>query len=158
MIEKSLRGNNEQGAPHDILILSGDIHTGRYAEAHGPFPDAPYGVPEFIASPAAMIRPGNDKPELPPEKVRIFPNVEGGESIWRINLQRDKAIPTIQNNIGLVRMVPGVPIGETPRVRFELELWSLPAQVIQLDWDESAPPQGTGGPLAQLFHKDLHLR
>jgi hypothetical protein len=158
LIEKSLKGDNAQGIPHDILILSGDIHTGRYAEAHGPYSDAPYGVPEFIASPAAMIRPGNHQPEFPPEKIRVFPNAEGGESLWLIDIQKDDDILTIQNNVGLVRMAPGIPVGGTPRVRVELELWRLPAPIIQLDWDEAAPPQGTGGPLAKLFHKELHLR
>jgi hypothetical protein len=158
VIERSLGGKNAHGKPHDILVLSGDIHTGRYAEAHGPFPDAPYGVPEFIASPAAMINPGNNKPEAPPEKIRVLPNTGGGESVWRIDHQSNIGIMTIQNNLGLVRMVPGSQVGGTPRMRFELELWRLPARIIQLDWDEVAPPQGTGGPLAKLFRKDLNLR
>jgi hypothetical protein len=55
-------------------------------------------------------------------------------------------------------MVPGNHVGGTPRMRVELELWRLPARIIQLDWDEVAPPQGTGGPLAQLFRKELNLR
>jgi hypothetical protein len=158
VIERSLGGKNAHGKPHDILVLSGDIHTGRYAEAHGPFLDTPYGVPEFIASPAAMINPGNNKPEAPPEKIRVLPNAEGGESVWRIDPQTNIDIMTIQNNVGLVRMVPGSQVGGTPRMRFELELWRLPAKIIQLDWDEAVPPQGTGGPLAQLFRKDLNLR
>ena len=87
VIERSLAGKNAQKNPHDILVLSGDIHTGRYAEAHGPFPDAPYGVPEFIASPAAMINPGNDKAEAPPEKIISVPMRkvvnQSGESIRR---------------------------------------------------------------------------
>jgi hypothetical protein len=158
VIERSLGGKNAQGKPHDILVLSGDIHTGRYAEAHGPFPEAPYGVPEFIASPAAMINPGNNKPEAPPEKIRVLPNAEGGESVWRIDPQANIDIMTIQNNVGLVRMVPGNQVGGTSCVRVELELWRLPAKIIQLDWDEVAPPQGTGGPLAKLFRKELNLR
>ena len=158
VIERSLAGENAQKTPHDILVLSGDIHTGRYAEAHGPFPDAPYGVPEFIASPAAMINPGNDKPEAPPEKIKIRPNAQGGESVWRINPQNNIDIMTIKNNVGLVRIFPGNKIGGTPRIRFELELWRLPAKVIELDWDEDAPAQGTGGPLKQVFKKELLLR
>lgn len=158
VIERSLGGENAHGKPHDILVLSGDIHTGRYAEAHGPFPEAPFGVPEFIASPAAMINPGNNKPEAPPEKIRVLPNAEGEESVWRIDPQTNIGIMTIQNNVGLVRMVPGNHVGGTPRMRVELELWRLPARIIQLDWDEVAPPQGTGGLLAQLFRKELNLR
>jgi hypothetical protein len=65
---------------------------------------------------------------------------------------------TIQNNVGLVRMVPGSQVGGMPRVRFELELWQLPAKRIELDWDEVAPPQGTGGPLKPLFKKEILLR
>jgi hypothetical protein len=157
-LERSLAGDNHQQTPHDILILSGDIHTGRYAEAHGPFPDAPYGVPEFIASPAAMIDPGNDKPEAPPETIKIRPNAQGGKSVWRIDPQDNIEVMTIQNNVGLVKIFPGSQVGGIPRVRFELELWRLPAKVIQLDWDEDAPPQGTGGPLKQVFKKELLLR
>jgi hypothetical protein len=158
VIERSLAGENAQKTPHDILVLSGDIHTGRYAEAHGPFPDAPYGVPEFIASPAAMINPGNDKPEAPPEKIKVRPNAQGRESVWRINPQNNIDIMTIQNNVGLVRIFPGNKVGGTSRIRFELELWRLPAKVIELDWDEDAPAQGTGGPLKQVFKKELLLR
>jgi len=158
VLERSFTGDNAQNQPHDVLILSGDIHTGRYAEAHGPFPDAPYGVPEFIASPAAMISPGNTKPEAPPERIRVRPNANGGESIWTIDPQKHLEIMTIQNNVGLVRMSPGGALGGQPRIRFELELWRLPARLIQLDWDEEAPPQGTGGPLKQVFKKELLLR
>lgn len=158
VIERSLGGQNTHHRPHDILVLSGDIHTGRYAEAHGPYPDAPHGVPEFIASPAAMINPGNTKPEAPPERIRVRPNAQGGESTWTIHSQQDNGVPTIKNNVGLVRMLPGTSVGENPRVRFELELWRLPAKVIQIDWDEDAPPQGLGGPLKQVFKKELLLR
>jgi hypothetical protein len=158
VIERSLAGKNFQYRPHDILVLSGDIHTGRYAEAHGPFPDAPHGVPEFIASPAAMINPGNTKPEAPPEKIRVLPNAEGRESVWRIDPHANIDIMTIQNNVGLVRMVPGSQVGGSPRVRFELELWSLPAKRVEIDWDETAPPQGLGGPLTRLWNKELLLR
>lgn len=158
VLERSLAGQNAENLPHDILVLSGDIHTGRYAEAHGPFPDAPYGVPEFIASPAAMINPGNFKPESPPERIRVRPNAKGEESIWTIDPVKHIDIMTIQNNVGLVRMIPGTAVGGHPRVRFELELWRLPAKRIELDWDEEPPPQGTGGPLLQVFKKELLLR
>ncbi|MGE0473263.1 MAG: hypothetical protein AB7P17_06485 [Nitrospirales bacterium] len=158
VIERSLGGENTQGKPHDILVLSGDIHTGRYAEAHGPFPDALHGVPEFIASPAAMINPGNDKPESPPGKIRVRPNANGGESNWTIDPDQHKGIRTIANNVGLVRMFPGSLVDGSPRVRFELELWQLPAKRIELDWDEEPPPQGLGGPLQQVFRKELLLR
>jgi len=57
-----------------------------------------------------------------------------------------------------VRLFLDNKIGGTPRVRFELELWRLPAKVIELDWDEDAPAQGTGGPLKQVFKKELLLR
>ncbi len=158
VIERSLGGQNSQHRPHDILVLSGDIHTGRYAEAHGPFSDAPFGVPEFIASPAAMINPGNTKPEAPPERIRVRPNAQGNESIWTIDPQRHIEILTIQNNVGLVQMYPGSALGGQPRIRFALELWGLPAKMIQLDWDEEVPPQGIGGPLKLLFKKELLLR
>ena len=158
VLERSLAGENSQGRPHDILVLSGDIHTGRYAEAHGPFPDSPYGVPEFIASPACMIIPGNDGPELPPQVIRVKPNAAGDTSVWSIDSQHDIPITTIQNNVGLIRMLPGSSVGDALRVRFELELWRLPAKKILLDWDEDAPPQGTGGPLKRVFKKELLLR
>ncbi len=159
IIERSLGGENLQHQPHDILILSGDIHTGRYAEAHGPFPDAPYGVPEFIASPAAMIDPGNTKPEKPPKKITIRPNAEGGESVWRIDRDRDIEIMTIKNNVGMVKIFPGGQVEGTPRVRFELELWRLPAKVLPpLGVDQYEPAQGMGGPLKKVFTKELLLR
>ncbi len=159
VLERSLGGDNDEGIPHDILILSGDIHTGRYAEAHGPFPDAPYGVPEFIASPAAMIDPGNEGPEKPPKKITIRPNAQGGESVWRIDRKEDIEIMTIKNNVGMVKIFPGGQLGGKPRVRFELELWRLPAEIHPpLGVDEYEPAQGMGGPLKQVFTKELLLR
>lgn len=96
-----------------------------------------------------MIHPRNNQPEIPPEKIRVLPNAEGGESVWRIDPQANIDIMTFQNNVGIVRM---------PCVRVELELWRLPARIIQVDCYEVAPPQGTGGPLARLFRKELNLR
>jgi hypothetical protein len=105
-----------------------------------------------------MISPGNTKPEAPPERIRVRPNAQGNESIWTIDPQRHIEILTIQNNVGLLQMYPGSALGGQPRIRFALELWGLPAKMIQLDWDEEVPPQGIGGPLKLLFKKELLLR
>ena len=77
LIENSLRGHNTQGRPHDILMLSGDIHCGRYTVGRiAGVPDAM--VPELIASPASMITPGlggTAKPQYPPAKF-IFDDTD----------------------------------------------------------------------------------
>jgi hypothetical protein len=65
LIERSLAGVNGARTPHDIVVLSGDIHTGRFAAGYPNGIDAPVGVPEIIASPAAMIHPGSSEFEEP---------------------------------------------------------------------------------------------
>ena len=66
---------------------------------------------------------------------------------------------TIKNNVGMVKIFPGGQVGGTLRVRFELELWRLPAKVLPpLGVDEYEPAQGMGGPLKQVFQKELLLR
>src|SRR4029077_18702551 len=54
LVEQSVRGKNAEGRPHDILILTGDIHSGRHARAV--LPGGRF-VHELVASPASRIGP-----------------------------------------------------------------------------------------------------
>ncbi|RMH36864.1 MAG: hypothetical protein D6690_04220, partial [Nitrospirae bacterium] len=122
LIERSLKGDNDHRQPHDILVLSGDIHTGRYAEAHGPISDAKHGVPEFIASPASMIVPGSTDVEAPPDRITV--SVDGKRRYWVVD-RAHVPIMTLDHNVGVVRMIPGTRERGQPRVRFECLLYRI---------------------------------
>ena len=156
LITQSLEGQNEEGRPHDILVLSGDIHTGRYAEAYGPVTNAPFGVPEFIASPASMIIPGSSEPELPPQKIPA--TYKGNSSTWKVTLDHDRCPPTLDNNVGVIKMTPGTQDSQGSRVRFELSTYRIRPYDDRSWWGKKIGSDREQGALKELFRKELELR
>ena len=106
--------------PHDILILTGDIHTGRLGSAqivglHGQ-------IHEFVASPASLVTPflppWGHKAEPPPDKLII------NRRTWQMTASR-RLTATVDNNVGLIRIAPG----RNRHTRFTLQLWRVRPQV-----------------------------
>ena len=117
VFEESLTRGDGRDA-HDILILTGDIHTGRLAVA------TIVGVPsanvyEFVASPASRVGPFVMKasPKHVPDRFTVEHDKK--RSLWQVSDLEFAA--TIDNNVGLVRISPGT----NGRCRFELELWRV---------------------------------
>jgi len=149
IIERSLRGENDHEKPHDILVLSGDIHTGRFAVGRRGNFEAPEGVPELIASPASMIRPGSKEPEEPDYRFRVHHN--GHATAWKVD---PAPFMTLDNNVAMVRLLPGT----NGRVLFELSIYQVRPYDSRSWWDRltgAAPPSGS---LIQLFRKEIELR
>lgn len=150
LFEDSLTPSNTREA-HDILILTGDIHTGRYAAATlvGRQPTA-Y-VHEFVTSPASRVGPfvAELKPKEPPVNFK-FPrgDVEQKWEIAEVALSR-----TIDDNIAAVRMRPW---GE--QVLFELELWRVRTRDPRPYWKRVLRGRPQEGPVVQIFRKELVLR
>lgn len=105
--------------PHNILVLSGDIHMGRFATGTllGVNPgDNQFGViREFIASPSSLLTPDSlGKKDPPPAKMPAQnPIVK--------DIFADKTEMTTDNNIAAVRISPGT----NGRIRFDLTLWRV---------------------------------
>lgn len=103
-------------ATHDILILTGDIHTGRLSRAE--IPDRPGAVYEFVASPSSMVTPWlppwGHKPSKLPDRMLI------DKRKWTITAHR-QLTSTVDNNVGLIKIAPG----RNQRVRFTLQLWRV---------------------------------
>jgi hypothetical protein len=116
LFEKALSGETADGKPHDILILTGDIHTGRLSTAS--IAGAAGQVHEFVASPASRVTPPplGSKPSKLPSKLTL-----NGRR-WDIR-NHHKIDPTIDDNVGLVRFSAGV----NERVRVTLQLWRVRA-------------------------------
>ncbi len=120
LIEKSLRGENEDNKPHDILVLSGDIHTARHAAA------SMRGLPgkqvhEFIASPASRVAPyKRPKPSIPPSRISAFlwGRPHGAEIEWAVRTQEPHIFTSTDNNVGLVRLFPAEKHPYRLRVQF----------------------------------------
>ncbi len=137
LIEKAIRG--AFGSVHDILVLSGDIHTGRYVQAS--VIGLPEGrkVREFIASPTARIWPGSNEPSEEPGILRA--RHQGRQMSWRVDrtmLGEQVNFATTTNNAAVIKIERGT----NGRVRFDLSLWPVVG--------------GAGG--RPLFTKTLQLR
>jgi len=102
--------------PHDILILTGDIHTGRLSSAE--IVGLGGSVYEFVASPASLVTPylppWGHKPSELPDKLII------NRRTWQMTASR-RLTATVDNNIGLIRIAPG----RNDRYRFTLQLWRV---------------------------------
>jgi hypothetical protein len=105
-----------EDTPHDILILTGDIHTGRLSRAE--IVGRPGAIYEFVASPASMVTPwlppwGHEPSKLP-ERLVI------NHRKWVITAHR-RLTSTVDNNVGLIKIAPG----RNGRYRFTLQLWRV---------------------------------
>jgi hypothetical protein len=136
---------------HDILILTGDIHTGRYAAATlvGRQPAAH--VHEFVTSPASRVGPfiTGIKPKQAPANFS-FP-LGAAKQKWEIaevELSR-----TIDDNIAAVRMRRW---GD--RIQFELDLWRVRTRDSRPYWGRVLRGRPTEGPVVSIFRKELLLR
>lgn len=120
LIEKAIRG--AFGGVHDILLLSGDIHTGRYVQASVDGLPEDRKVREFIASPAARIRPGSSRPSEGPPILRA--RHQGRQMTWRVDqeiLGERVKFATTTNNAAVIKIARGT----NGRVRFDLSLWPI---------------------------------
>ena len=141
--------------PHDILILTGDIHTGRYGRAT--LVGVPGGeVHEFVASPVSRVGPfiGKASPKRVPPRFLAeheTPERETARRTWDV-VDSDLA-PTVDNNIALVRIGPGT----NGRLRFTLELWRVRPHSDRVYW-ERLIGRPRRGPVVPLFSKEIELR
>ncbi|HWK27388.1 MAG TPA: alkaline phosphatase D family protein [Solirubrobacter sp.] len=112
IFEHALQGPD----PHDILILTGDIHTGRLSAAEIVGLDGT--IYELVASPASLVTPflppWGHKPSALPAKLTI------NRRSWRVTAHQ-RLTSTVDNNVGLVRIAPG----RNGRTRFTLQLWRV---------------------------------
>jgi hypothetical protein len=101
---------------HDIMILTGDIHTGRLSRAE--IVGLRGQIYELVASPASLVTPylppWGHKPSQPPDKLII------NRRTWQMTAH-DRLSSTVDNNVGLIRIAPG----RNDRYRFTLQLWRV---------------------------------
>jgi hypothetical protein len=117
VFEAALTGRTGDRKPHDLLILTGDIHTGRLSRGVAVnLPDT-RAVYEFVASPASRVTPHlppwGQKPSELPGRLKV-----AGQT-WEI-AERAHA-PTVDNHVGLVSLTPFA----NRRVRVQLQLWHV---------------------------------
>ena len=112
VFERALGGEK----PHDILILTGDIHTGRLSSAR--IVGLQGEIFELVASPASLVTPWlppwGHKPSELPDKLII------NRRIWQMTAST-KLTSSVDNNIGLIKIGPG----RNGRYRFTLQLWRV---------------------------------
>jgi hypothetical protein len=149
LIEGNIEGKTGDGKPHDVLVLSGDIHTGRLSIGRRAGLDAPQGVPEFIASAACMIQPGSKEPEEPDYKFTV--RHRDIAEAWEVDRY---PYMTLDNNIAMVRLLPGT----NGRVLFELSLFQIRPYDARTWWDKLTGTTAPAGTLVRLFRKEIELR
>ena len=150
IFERSLRPTGDRGA-HDILILTGDIHTGRYAVATIAG-EASADVHEFVASPGSRVGPFfmEAKPKPAP---RSFTAVhEGSQRLW--DVAEVEVSRSIDNNVGSVQVSPGT----NGRWRFELELWRVRHHDSRSFWDRVRGDAKPRPALGRIYRREIQLR
>jgi hypothetical protein len=130
--------------PHDILILTGDIHTGRLSSAE--IVGLNGRIHELVASPASLVTPylppWGHKPSEPPDKLMI------NRRTWQMR-SAQRLTATVDNNVGLIRIAPG----RNGRTRFSLQLWRVrPYQTTVAKIFKRKPGKG-----AQPIHDPIEL-
>ncbi len=102
ILKASLEGDNDENRPHDIVILSGDIHTGRFTWAWTGNRTRP--IYEFIASPSSRIGPFTSDPSPSKAPATIPPTRERGRIPWKVHRPKSPPFETVDNNVGVVRL------------------------------------------------------
>lgn len=105
IIEQSLKGDNDEQRRHDIVILSGDIHTGRYSWA-SIAGQQEMKVHELIASPASRVGPFLSEPDPQRPPSRIPPSPTPGRVPWQVGRRSRTDFETVENNVGVLRLRP----------------------------------------------------
>lgn len=145
VVERAVEGRGDDGHPHDVLILSGDIHTGRIAV--GRRPDK--AVHELIASPAAVIKPGGSSPVEPDYR---FPVGRGAaRRTWTVD--RDPFM-TLDNNLLALRLGEGT----NGRVRVEIGVWRIRPRDTRGWWQRVTGRRQDEGPFRFLEGREIELR
>lgn len=150
-IVRTVKGDGRD--PHDIMILTGDIHRGRFSSAT--FNGIGQGkVYEFVASPASRIGPYIKTPNPEPPPARLFPIVNGKEAPWEVDEDDGKWTPMIDNNVGVVKMSTGT----NGRVRFELSIWRHRPYDDRTFWERTLRRDQPQGEIKPLYRKEIELR
>lgn len=114
VIEATTAGQGTaDGRPHDILVISGDIHTGRISVGRNAVGASVY---ELICSPSSMISPGKSSYTQPPTRFSV--GRVGHQRPWTVDVHR---FLTLDNHMGLVRLRPGT----NGRVAVDLGFWRI---------------------------------
>ena len=144
LFERALQADH----PHDVLIITGDIHTGRHAE--GRIAGLRDSVHEFVASPSARIwQPGRVKPNAAPGK--LFPKQRPSWTIW---VSHDDQTPSTDNHVGLVDVTEG----RNGRKRFILELWRVRKNDDRLYWERETAVNQRQPTIQRMLRKEVELR
>jgi hypothetical protein len=160
LIVQSHAGRNTEGKPHQILILTGDIHCGRISRGKvAGVHESTAEMWEFVTSPISRISPYISTPK--PEKPR--PRVAGPATDYQpidVDLIDEPPAlgpgtrPTIHNNIGIVRMVP---VGDGT-VRFELSLRCIRPYNHVHWWEVAVDKKSFPASYTELLRKEIVLR
>lgn len=172
LIQRSVTGDNEHGEPHNIVLLTGDIHNARSTWAT--IPDVPLGsdtdlhkVYELVASASSAIGPHVRRPAastlpayLPPGTVdRDF------SPQWEVQPVRgtspfDPVEPGslfagVDNNIGVLRLQhsPVAPYIDLTHVVYHVRPYRQP--YLELRRPKREPATGTG---RRIYTHTLRLR
>ena len=154
LIAQSHKGLNAERKPHQILMLSGDIHCGRYAIGNFRDPDLHNELAELhelIASASSKIGPYPQRIsiEAPPDKMPSSPPAK-----LNITMPKTGTMPTGDNNIGMVQMF----VGTNGRVRFRLSIWRVRPHDSRSWWDMLRGEPQPQDQILELFAKEIQLQ
>jgi hypothetical protein len=152
LLEEVLTG--AEGKRHDVLILTGDIHNGRYTVATVAGLTAPPNVHEFVASPASRVGPylKQPTPQKPPTKFNVTHG--GPPTTWTVLEDVSETVPTVDNNVATIKVSPGT-LGT---VRFELTIWRIRPYDSRSTFGRAFHRPQPQGSLIPLYRKEIQLQ
>ena len=146
IVEAAVEGGGADGRPHDVLVLSGDIHTGRLAVGRRPGK----AVQELIASPASVIKPSGGGPSEPDYRFSVGRGA--ARRSWDVDGQ---PFLTQDGNVAVVRMRPGT----NARVAMDVRLWRVRPHDGRSWWQKTLGARRPEGQFQFLLEKDdIELR
>lgn len=148
------RDGEKVGDPHDLLILTGDIHWARHAVARVAGTRTGV-VHELIASPASRVTVGplagaRTPPVVPP---RIVTTGTTGQRIWTIETTVSEELTAGDSNVALVTVAQGT----NERLRVTLSIWSVRPWDSRNLWDKVRGVHAPIGLLKQLLSTEIDL-
>ena len=152
LLERILAGDGRK--PHDVLILTGDIHNARYTMATVAGIPGPPNVHELVASPTSRVGPYLTEAVAKPPPTKISAGTDSRPSTWTVVLPQSDVVPTIDNNVGAVTMAPGT----RDSIRFELSIWRIRPYDARPAWNRALRGAQSQGPLLRLYSKEVELR
>lgn len=160
IVEDSLHGRNAEGRAHDIVLVSGDIHTARHVRA-GVAGLGDRKLHELVTSPASRVGPhtSSPEPESPPGRLEGR-RPDGTAMRWtpegRPGVERMQ-FAHVDNNVALLTLRRSTVNTYGVEARFAVYRVRPAQQPFWKFWADDAPDPGANPGTMLMYETTLYL-